>query len=315
MPDPPSSKKPKAKSFHYASTKTDRKNKWEANKPADKSVNMGGRSYQAPRKLEINFDKSSRVDYLTGFGKRKAVRRTFGLAMQKLKDRKARLEKNKEDREEKKEKQDRDLEARRLNVLEHGDGDGIELDAEVEVRAAAAAASSASGKKYNHDSDDDDDSGSSSEVEVEITNYTDSSTVQNFGGDVTVEVSYGVPEDSDDEEEAKLLNSRIREPPTKGTNDSEQHYAGNVERYMKEIQSKGLPSKKRKEGKQVWKGKGQHGAQDMKGMGGGGGVKMAKKLMGRFETKVDDSKKGKGGGKKGKTVVKYQKGMKRKRGN
>lgn len=41
------------------------------------------------RKKEVIFDENSRVEFLTGFRKRKQERRQYGLAMQYLKDRKA----------------------------------------------------------------------------------------------------------------------------------------------------------------------------------------------------------------------------------
>lgn len=43
------------------------------------------------RGLSLVFDPEARREYLTGFSKRKTERRKFGLAMQKVKDRKARL--------------------------------------------------------------------------------------------------------------------------------------------------------------------------------------------------------------------------------
>jgi hypothetical protein len=41
------------------------------------------------KKREVMFNEASRLEYLTGFGKRKKERRQFGLAMQVLKDKKA----------------------------------------------------------------------------------------------------------------------------------------------------------------------------------------------------------------------------------
>jgi hypothetical protein len=43
------------------------------------------------RKLELKFDTKDRNSYLTGFSQRKKERRAFGLAMQKVKDRKGEL--------------------------------------------------------------------------------------------------------------------------------------------------------------------------------------------------------------------------------
>ena len=48
------------------------------------------------RKLHIGFDPEARTDYLTGFRKRKADRRKFGLTMEELKRRKRKAEERKE---------------------------------------------------------------------------------------------------------------------------------------------------------------------------------------------------------------------------
>ena len=50
-----------------------------------------GGYYNKRGKLSLVFDPEARREYLTGFSKRKTERRKFGLAMQKVKDRKARL--------------------------------------------------------------------------------------------------------------------------------------------------------------------------------------------------------------------------------
>jgi phosphopantetheinyl transferase len=52
-----------------------------------RKVKMGGDNKK--KKREVIFDENSRVEYLTGFRKRKQERRQFGLAMQYLKDKRA----------------------------------------------------------------------------------------------------------------------------------------------------------------------------------------------------------------------------------
>jgi len=69
----------------------------------DKNKQKTALSYTDTRKIkEITFDPSSRLDYVTpnNMSSRKKDRRAFGLAMQKMKDRKVRLAERKEDREE-----------------------------------------------------------------------------------------------------------------------------------------------------------------------------------------------------------------------
>lgn len=79
-------------------------------------------------KLEIKFDSKARLDYLTGFSNRKKKRRTFGLAMQKVKDRKQKLEQRKEIRhaqleklEELEEQREIELDQILLNPVEEED--------------------------------------------------------------------------------------------------------------------------------------------------------------------------------------------------
>ena len=51
-------------------------------------------------KKEIVFDPEARKAYLRGFSDRKRQRRAFGLAMQKVKDRKAKIDQRKQDKKD-----------------------------------------------------------------------------------------------------------------------------------------------------------------------------------------------------------------------
>ena len=51
------------------------------------------------KKVKITFDPTDRREYLTSFSARKKEHRAFGLAMQKVKDREAKLEERKKQRE------------------------------------------------------------------------------------------------------------------------------------------------------------------------------------------------------------------------
>ena len=70
-------------------SKDKRTGKWKRQKgvpaPVKATINPKG-------KAQVLFDEQARSEWLTGFGKRKAERRKFGLAMQILKDKKMKKE-------------------------------------------------------------------------------------------------------------------------------------------------------------------------------------------------------------------------------
>ena len=226
----------------------------------------------------------------------------FGLAMQKVKDRKEKLERKKEDRKSRLEQIE---EAEKLKRLAKGQGDDDDDDDDSD--------SSASASNSEGESDDGDASVSSTErkrsekrkmskhdhEEVEETKktYNDAETTNQFGGSVIVTTTYGIP--SDDESDDPDLQGIVSNKPHI---DEAQKYAGNVKKYMGQVRSN-LPSKKRK--REVMGGggghrKGKHGAADMKGMGSGTDLKMAKKALGRAAEKGGGMERGGKKGKKGK---------------
>mmetsp|Transcript_9604 Transcript_9604/g.14330 ORF Transcript_9604/g.14330 Transcript_9604/m.14330 type:complete len:193 (-) Transcript_9604:320-898(-) len=88
--------------------------------------------------------------------------------------------------------------------------------------------------------------------------------------------------------------------------DSQQQYAGNVQKYMNELKGS-LPSKKKRDNGGGNKRGGRHGAANMKGMGTAESFKLAKKALTKANGKVmkgggmdggGRGKKGKGGGKR-----------------
>ena len=260
-----------------------------------------GGGFGGRRKLEITFDPEARREYLTGMSARKKERRVFGLAMQKVKDRKEKLERKKEDR---KSRLERIEEAEKLKRMAKGQGDDDDDD---------DSDSSASTSDSEGESDDGDASISSTErkkskkrkkskhdhEEVEETKktYDDAETTNQFGGSVVVTTTYGIPSD-DDSDDPDLQGIVSNKPHI----DEAQKYAGNVKKYMSQVRSN-LPSKKRK--REVMGGggghrKGKHGAADMKGMGSGTDLKMAKKALGRAADKGGGMERGGKRGKKGK---------------
>lgn len=251
----------------------------------NKKYNPGDRLPQR-KKVEITFDKSNREEYLTGFSTRKKERRAFGLAMQKVKDRQAKLEERKDNREA------------QLEKVEE-----IERNKE-ELRKGVAG-----------EDDSDDDAGSYEEQassapqdnEKEMHTFQDERTTHQFGGLVSVTTTFGIPSDDEDDD---VINSKRafyeREQHGSSHVDTAQKRAGDVQNYIASV--KGTMGSKKKNAKQGGK-KGQHGAATMKGMGNATTLKMAKKTLSKFKAK--GAKGGRGeersggggrgrGGKKGK---------------
>ena len=256
-----------------------------------------GGGFGRRRKLEITFDPDARREYLTGMSARKKERRVFGLAMQKIKDRRDKLDRKKEDRKSRLEKVE---EAETLKRLAKGQGEddddesdsgsGSESgdDASVSSSESKPEKSKKKRSKPAHD-----------EVEETQKTYSDANTTSQFGGSVIVTTTYGIP--SDDESDDPDIQGIVSNKPHI---DEAQWYAGNVKKYMSQVRSN-LPDKKRKREQMGGGGghrKGKHGASDMKGMGSGTDMKMAKKAlkMGRAAEKGGGMDRGGKKGKRGK---------------
>lgn len=244
------------------------------------------------QKLEIKFDPEARRQYLTGLSARKKERRAFGLAMQKVKDRRAKLEQR---REEKKALMDQIQEAERMKKNANLDEELLEDD------------------DYADDEHDDvkekeEKNGAADAVHIET--FEDDMTKEQFGGDVIVTTCYGLPSDESDDadDESGTCPSGQNKKKTKGI-DVQQKLAGNVKTYMEQIK-KQMPSKKVKFSRNARGGKkGQHGAEKMIG-GNAKDIKLAKKTLSRIEASGSvvkkkrgrDDRQGGGGGKKGKKI-------------
>jgi ribosomal RNA-processing protein 17 len=228
------------------------------------------------KKKEVVFDPEARKDYLRGFSDRKKQRRAFGLAMQKVKDRTAKLDQRKS------EKQDM------LRQIEQAEKQKEEL---LEENMSCHA---------NDDEGDADDKSQDSEGDQKASKtiatmlYDDEQTETQWGGQVIVTTSV-VPLDGDSEDEDD--GDEQTKPREKKAIDSRQRYAGNVERYMTELKGN-LPGKK-KSSTQNTKRKGKDGAADMKGMGGGANLKLAQKALQTTQAKTKAPVWQKGKGKKG----------------
>lgn len=249
----------------------------------------GKASYTPPqrhKKVEVSFNASDRLDYLTGFSKRKKERRAFGLAMQKVKDRQAMVEERKERREaqiEKIEDIERNKKALRKGLEDDGGEDG---DDDVS----------------DGDNDDNNDNDGSVTKEggqhekKELSTFQDEHTTTQFGGLVSVTTTFGIPSDEEDDDSIDFYK---RAKHGKEHVDTEQKRAADVNTFMTQVKSN-MP--KKNIGKRGGK-KGQHGATSMSGMGSAATLKMAQKTLKKFNAKNGTRGGGadeRGGGKGGK---------------
>jgi|EP00979_Chaetoceros_neogracilis_P010186 ribosomal RNA-processing protein 17 len=210
-------------------------------------------------KLEIKFDPEKRKEYLTGASTRKQERRAYGLAMQKVKNRQAKIE---DRREEKRATMEQIEEAEKMKNNDLFDD-------------------------YESSGEESGDEDTAKAQKMKVDTYEDQSTQNQFGGQVIVTTSFGIPDDSDDEANAATKQKTV---------DVEQRYAGNVKRYMDRLIKK-MPQKGAKFTQGRSAKKGQHGAEKMIG-GNAKDLKMAQKTLMR----VQGGKRGppENGGKKGK---------------
>ena len=228
------------------------------------------------KKVEITFNPTKRVEYLTGFSSRKKERRAFGLAMQKVKDRQAKIEERKDNRDaqrEKVEEIERSKAALRRGLNDHGEGSDV------------------------------DDIDEAKPLHKSEHTFQDEHTQNHFGGLVSVTTTFGIL--SDDEDSTADVKRTFFEREKHGTDhvDTEQKQAGNVQNYVAKVKgTMGGKQKKSSGGKHHAGKKGQHGAATMKGMGSGTTLKMAKKTLAKFKARGGeerDGAKSKGKKKKG----------------
>lgn len=260
-----------------------RKSKNKNNKKKQKVVgSSGGR---LPKRVsEIVFDAEAREKYLKGFSERKKQRRVFGLAMQKVKDRKYKLEQR---AEMKKAVEEQIVEAeRRKNIFADGTNHNELDDDTSSVQSTDLDLKESSSSKSQIDQ---------VVAETEIAVYEDEQTQSKWGGEVIVTTKTNFSDD-DEEDEFKVEHSqtsRIKRH-TQSNNDTEQEYSGKVERYIRELKGKMPSSTKTKQNQhlnQPRKQRGKHGATAMQGIGGDGNFKLAKKILSRTQTKVDSKQR------------------------
>jgi hypothetical protein len=242
-------------------------------KPTISAKNKPGTSTKKPRQRyreEIVFDPEARKEYLRGFSERKQKRRSYGLAMQKVKDRKAKLEQRAEKRDAVREQME-DTEKHKEELLQ------VVL-AEIGVDAYPSAAAVEEKEKCLDN----------------VQTYQDKETLSHWGGDVVVTTSTRFPGDSSEEdEETTEDNPRKKQPKQQKGTDEAQEYAGNVDKFLLKLKGN-MPGKKKKDNDRHQKGGGKHGAANMKGMGSSSDLKIAKKALDMSKAKVSKGKATKG---------------------
>jgi len=232
-------------------------------------------------KRELVFDPEARKAHLRGFSERKRQRRAFGLAMQKVKDRKAKIEQRASEKKD---------ELQRIEEAEHQ-----------KVLCMDEAARMNNNNDGDYDSDEDENSDSDiDENQQQSTDtintkvYDDRKTESTWGGQVTVTTA--IVELDDDSNDDDFITNNNDGRKTKSI-DTAQKYAGNVKRYMDELKGN-MPGKKNRDNSFRTKRRGKNGAAEMKGVGGSGNLKIASKLLNKSK---DRSLAGTAGrGKKGK---------------
>ena len=229
-------------------------------------------------KREVVFDPEARKAHLRGFSERKRERRAFGLAMQKVKERKARIEQR---ASEKKDELQRVEEAERQKE---------------QLMNEMISTSNAASNSFDSDEDNDGNSDNNENTKIQQQQpedaintkiYDDRRTETTWGGQVTVTTSVVDLGDDSDDENSFTRNSK--------SIDKAQKYAGNVQRYMDELKGN-MPGKKNRDNGHKARRKGKNGAAEMKGVGGSGNLKIASKLLHKSKDKGlmgTHSKKGK----------------------
>jgi len=201
-----------------------RTGKWKRQKgvpaPVKPTINVKG-------KATVVFNEQARNEWLTGFGKRKADRRKYGLAMQIVKDKRT--------------KKDTLRQIRAIATNDDDDDDDTN-DILNDIHT-----------NNTNDNNDNDNSGSA-------TLFDDDETQGMFGGAVTVVVDTGVSDeidhlykdndDNDDDDDARSISSYKSRgdgrQATRETRETKETKETSLQRAMKEVAKKNLLTKKKK---------------------------------------------------------------------
>ena len=176
---------------------------------------------------EVVWDEESRVDYLTGFKKRKNERRKFGLAMQVMKEAKAKKEVLKE---------------KRAQVIK---ANKKEQDKLKELQGKGSDDSSSEEEDESNDEGDKERKGKKGEEVV----FNDEETTSMFGGSVSVVVNEDMDnaeEESDEKDTNSMEWKRAKERLEKKRERMNGKPLTRLERAMKKVVAKGGMLKKKK---------------------------------------------------------------------
>jgi hypothetical protein len=247
-------------------------------------------------KREVVFDPEARKSHLRGFSERKRQRRAFGLAMQKVKDRKSKIEQRASEKTDELQRIEEAEKQKEMWMEEIVRMNNVALD------SFGVGGKDESDKDEDNDSDNDGNKKQSQQLPEDVIDmkvYDDKKTETTWGGQVTVTTSVVELDDSSDDDSFTANNSRS-DPRSAKSVDKRQKYAGNVKRYMDELKGN-MPARKNRDGGQNVKRKGKNGAADMKGVGGGANLKIASKLLNKSKDRgsAGGSAKGKKGKRKG----------------
>lgn len=262
----------------------------------------------------IVFDAEARRLHLTGFSERKRARRMYGLAMQKVKDRTARLEHRAELRSVTQERIAESEERRHLDAQER-----LLLQQKQQRQQSSKSSTIKADPLFARlllPNDDDDDAHEETATTV-VQTYEGKETQQQWGGLVVVTTSTHIPGDSDgddddgdnDEQAEKAEHcgdgdqkmATAAAPTKKNHADAQQEYAGNVEKYLKDLKGH-MPSSS--SSKKSGQRRGKHGATHMKGVGSAADFKVAQKVLARSTTAKTNKSSGAAAGKKRKNSSK-----------
>ncbi len=255
-------------------TKSKPKTKTKKSKLEIKRSNMlGKRGRGAP----IVFDPEARTEYLQGFSTRKKERRAYGLAMQKVKDRKARLESRGEIRT-----------AMREQVEEAEKQKALMMAAVMDENATLIGVPDFGKPRKREEVEvvvnDGDDDDKEEEGITTVQMYKDDQAQSQWGGEVIVTTSTAFP-DEDDNDDHDAARKKTNTPSFSTSVDESQKFAGNVENFLSKVKGK-MPAKKNAEHARNIKQKGIHGASNMKGMAGSGDLKDAKNILAKSQAKM-----------------------------
>ena len=201
-----------------------RTGKWKRQKgvpaPVKPVINVKG-------KATVVFNEQARNEWLTGFGKRKADRRKYGLAMQIIKDKRT--------------KKDTLKQIRAIASNDHDDDDDTNDINDI---------LNDNHTNNTNDNNENDDRGSA-------TLFDDDETQGMFGGAVTVVVDAGVSDeidhlykdnddDNDDDDDTRSISSYRSRGDGRTKVTSKETKESSLQRAMKEVAKKNLLTKKKK---------------------------------------------------------------------